>query len=158
VRKFPSEKFGRQRLQFFPAPYRAPLRAFAALVFPWVDDQLLLCNIQDRGWTIPSGRVEPAESSSEAAEREALEEAGAILQDMQYVGCYRVTERGDVRWADVFTARVAGLVEIAAGSESLGRRLVRIEDVPQTYHMWGPLLAEVCGQAREVILRRIQAG
>ena len=48
-------------MEFFPAPYHAPLRAFAALVFPWHGDKILLCDIEDRGWCIPSGRVEPFE-------------------------------------------------------------------------------------------------
>ena len=72
VRKFSAGKYGRQRLEFFPAPFRAPLRSFAALVFPWEGEQVLLCDIENRGWSIPSGRVEPDESSSEAACREAI--------------------------------------------------------------------------------------
>ena len=61
--KFPCGQYGRQKLEFYPAPFRSPLRAFAALVFPWHEEQVLLCNICDRGWCIPSGRVEPNESS-----------------------------------------------------------------------------------------------
>ncbi len=120
--KFPSGKYGRQRLEFFPAPFRAPLRAFAALVFPWLEDKVLICNIEDRGWCIPSGRVEPNESSIEAAVREAKEEAGAILEDVLYLGCYRITERGEVRWADVYAARVKDLVDIPEEFESMGVR------------------------------------
>ena len=37
LKKFPVGPYGRQRLQFYPAPFRAPLRAFAGLVFPWMD-------------------------------------------------------------------------------------------------------------------------
>lgn len=158
MRKFPSGKYGRQRLEFFAAPFRAPLRAFAALVIPWMDDKVLLCQIQDRGWCIPSGRVEPDESSSEAAAREAVEEAGAVLQDMQYIGCYRITERNEVRWADVFTARVEGLVDISPEFESLGRKLVELDEVPGIYHMWGPLLSEIFQHARDVMQRRREAG
>ena len=83
MRKFPAGKYGRQRLEFFPAPFQSPLRAFAALVFCWQDESILLCDIEDRGWSIPSGRVEPFESSEDAARREAIEEAGANLKHYQ---------------------------------------------------------------------------
>ena len=149
--KFPSGKYGRQRLEFHPAPFRAPLRAFAALVFPWCEENVLICNIEDRGWCIPSGRVEPDESSLEAAIREAKEEAGAILQDVLYIGCYRITERGEVRWADVYVARVVDLVDIPEEFESLGRQILPLEEVPPIYHLWNPRTEAVFQYSAEVL-------
>ncbi|MBN8691420.1 MAG: NUDIX domain-containing protein [Armatimonadetes bacterium] len=153
TRKFPVGKHGRQQLVFYPAPYRAPLRAFASLVFCWLDDQVLLCNIEDRGWCIPSGRVEPFEEPIEAARREAVEEAGAKLRDLQYLGCYRVSERREVRWADVFVAEVEALGEITCPQESLGRQLICPTKVHAIYYNWSPLVEEVLGYSREVIER-----
>lgn len=155
MRKFPSGKYGRQRLEFFPAPYHAPLRAFAALVFPWVGQDILLCNIGDRGWCIPSGRVEPNEESYQAAYREAVEEAGAVLHDMQYIGCYRISEQTEVRWADVYVAQVKDLVEIGCPEESLGRQVVTLPELPAIYHNWNPLIEEVFHYSREVLDRRL---
>jgi 8-oxo-dGTP diphosphatase len=155
--KFPSGKFGRQNLQFHPAPFRAPLRAFAALVFPWCGDDVLICNISDRGWCVPSGRVEPNESSLEAAAREAREEAGAILQDILYLGCYRITERSEVRWADIYTARVKQLVDIPEEFESIGRQYVTLDQLPEIYHLWNPLTQAVFEHARAVMVRHVQA-
>lgn len=146
-------RFGRQRLEFFPAPYRAPLRAFAALVFPWYGDNVLICNIEDRGWCIPSGRVEPDETSCEAALREAQEEAGALLRDVQYLGCYRVTERNEVRWVDVYAAHVEDLVEIGIPDESLGRKFVCLSELPDIYHLWNELTHEVFLYSKEVLER-----
>lgn len=157
MKRFPSGRFGRQRLEFFPAPFRAPLRAFAALVFPWRGDLVLLCNIEDRGWCIPSGRVEPEETSCEAAIREAQEEAGAILEDMQYLGCYRVTERSEVRWVDVYVAQVAELVEIGLPDESLGRKFVTLDELPAIYHLWNDLTHEVFLYSKEILSRHRQA-
>lgn len=154
MKRFPTGRYGRQRLEFFPAPYHAPLRAFAALVFPWHHDEILLCDIEDRGWCIPSGRVEPFEEPCEAASREAVEEAGAILHELQYIGCYRISERSEVRWADVFVASVQELVEISRPDESRGRRLVTIEELPEVYHMWNPLLEEVFHYSKEILDRR----
>ena len=126
-----------------PAPFRAPLRAFAALVFPWQDEKVLVVNIEDRGWCIPSGRVEPDESSLDAAIREAKEEAGAVLREIHYIGCYRVTQRSEVRWVDVFAAHIEGLGEIDPNFESMGRQFVTMEELPAIYHLWNPLTEQV---------------
>lgn len=153
MKRFSSGKYGRQRLEFFPAPFRAPLRAFAALVFPWEGEKILLCDIEDRGWSIPSGRVEPGETSLEAACRETMEEAGALLGELQYIGCYRITERKEIRWADVFTGHVLELVEMSRDFESRGRRLAEVGELPELYHMWNPLTEEVFHHSRAVLRR-----
>lgn len=153
MKQFPSGKYGRQTLRFFPAPFRAPLRAFAGLVFPWRDDEVLLCDIVGRGWCIPSGRVEPSEDSSEAVKREALEEGGAILSDVQYIGCYQITERNEVRWADCYAAKVDDLVDIQVAEESVGRRFMTLDELPEYYHVWNELTDLVFRHSREVVER-----
>jgi 8-oxo-dGTP diphosphatase len=153
LKKFPVGPYGRQRLQFYPAPFRAPLRAFAGLVFPWMDGKVLICEIEDRGWCIPSGRVEPDESSLEAVIREAREEAGAELEHVQYIGCYQISERQEIRWADVYAARVSCLGEITMTEESLGRKLVTVEELPLIYHLWTPLTEMVFEHSREIMER-----
>jgi len=122
-------------------------------VFPWLDDRVLLCNIEDRGWCIPSGRVEPDETSLEAVIREALEEGGADLEQVQYIGCYQISERQEIRWADVYAARVAGLGEIRMTEESLGRKLVTMEELPAIYHLWTPLTQMVFEHSLEIMTR-----
>ena len=155
VKRFPAGDYGRQRLQFFPAPFRAPLRAFAGLVFPWEEDRVLVCDILGRGWCIPSGRVEPNESSIEAVRREALEEAGAILKDVQYIGCYQITERREVRWADCYVSLIDSLVEIGMKEESNGRHFYKLHELPEIYHLWNPLTQMVFEHAKEVIDRQV---
>jgi len=153
VKRFPTGEYGRQRLQFFPAPFRAPLRAFAGLVFPWDGDQVLVADICSRGWCIPSGRVEPFETSLDAVRREALEEAGAILKDIQYIGCYHISERTEVRWADCFVARIDRLVEIGMKDESKGRQLMCLDELPAIYHLWNPLTKMVFEHSKEILER-----
>lgn len=140
-------------MHFYPAPFRAPLRAFVALVFPWSDSKVLVCDIEGRGWCIPSGRVEPDESSLEAAIREAREEGGAELADCQYIGCYQIQERRETRWADCFVARVASLGEIGMKEESFGRKLVALDELPGMYHLWNPLTENVFLHSLEVLRR-----
>lgn len=153
MKRFSCGKYGKQKLEFFPAPYKAPHRAFASLVFCWQGERVLLCNIEDRGWCIPSGRVEPFESSIDAARREAVEEAGALLSAIQYLGCYRISERQEVRWADVFVAEVSGLCEIGCPEESKGRQLVEKHSLPGVYHLWTDLTSELFEYSYEVVLR-----
>lgn len=152
--RFPTGKYGRQTMEFFPAPYRAPIRSFAALVFPWQNDHIVLANICDRGWCIPSGRVEAGETSAQAAVREAAEEAGLSLADVTYIGCYRMSEKGEVRWADVYVAEVTELGSITAPEESLGRRTVTIDELPEVYHLWTPLTEAVFRHSYDVLTRR----
>ena len=118
-----------------------------------MDEKVLICDIEDRGWCIPSGRVEPYETSLEAVIREALEEGGAELEDVQYIGCYQISERQEIRWADVYTASVARLVDITMTEESLGRKLVTMEELPAIYHLWTPLTEMVFEHAREIMER-----
>lgn len=158
MRKFPCGKYGRQRLEFFAAPFRAPLRSFVALVFCWNGDRVLLCHICDRGWCIPSGRVEPGETSCQAARREALEEAGAILGDPQYIGAYRISEREEVRWADVYVAQVKDLTDIGMPEESSGRKFVTMDELPEIYHLWTDLTEQLFIYSREVMARAQEHG
>lgn len=144
-------------MEFFPAPFRAPLRAFAALVFPWRGQKVLICNIEDRGWCIPSGRVEPGETSIEAAAREAREEGGAFLEEILYIGCYRITEKSEVRWADVFAARVVDLEPLSDEFESLGRKFADLEELPRTYHLWNHLTKRVFEHSERTLNRHERA-
>ncbi|MCO5295912.1 MAG: NUDIX domain-containing protein [Fimbriimonadaceae bacterium] len=156
MRHFPDGKYGRQVLRFHAAPYRPPLRSFAVLVFAWMDAKVLVCDIAGRGWCVPSGRVEPDESSFEAVRRETLEEAGALLADAQYFGCYEMRDRREVRWADCYAANVEGLTEIGLQEESRGRQFVTMEELPEVYHVWNELTRLVFERSREVAERAFE--
>jgi 8-oxo-dGTP diphosphatase len=117
-------------------------------------EKVLVCDIDGRGWCIPSGRVEPEESSLEAIRREALEEAGAVLCDVDYIGCYQVNERHEIRWADCYSARVLQLVEVGMPEESKGVRLVTLDELPKIYHVWNELTQLVFEHSRQVVMRK----
>ncbi len=76
---------------------------------------------------------------------------------MQYLGCYRVSERNEVRWVDVFVAQVAELVEIGVPVESLGRKFVTVDELPGIYHLWNDLTHEVFIYSKEILSRHRQA-
>ena len=151
--KFPCGRWGRRQMIFHPAPARAPYRPFAAMVFVWEGDKTLLCRIPGRGWCIPSGRVEGTETSDMAARREALEEGGVIVDDLRYIGCYQIQDRNGVVYAEAFTAKAKGFVDIPEESESCARLLVERSDLPCCYHCWDSLAEAVFDHARDVVYR-----
>lgn len=151
--RFPTGKWGNKQLTFHPAPMRPPFRPFAALVFAWQDEKALICKIPRRGWCIPSGRVEPFESGAEAARREALEEGGALLDEIRYIGCYQIADKRNSLWAEAFTASISEFIDIPPESESEERRLVTPAELPDCYHFWDPLTQAVFEYSKGVFER-----
>lgn len=123
-------------------------------MFVWDGDKVLLTNIPGRGWCIPSGGVEPEEDAKDAAIRETMEEGGAKVNSVTYLGCYRVTEKGHTRWASAFVSRLESLVDIPAGSEATDRMLATMEELPRVYHQWDALFEAVFRYSSEVIHRQ----
>ena len=158
--EFPTVVWGDERAEFFTT--HAPRRPapFAALVFPFYGDRVVLAEISGRGWCIPSGRIEAGEGPTAATRREAREEAGVTLGTLLPLGHYRLThtQTGAIRHAMVYIAAVIGLSEIPTGSESRGRQLFAIEDIAGAYFAWDPLLAAVFALAWERQARDLRPG
>ena len=131
-------------------------RLWAVLLFVFYGDKVALADIEGRGLTIPSGRIEPGETLDEAGVREAWEETGANLDPARrrLIGCYRLLPRsgphaGETRYCPVFAAEAFGFGLIPDGSESRGLVLAAWEDVAELYFTWDPLMAAVFDYARE---------
>ncbi|MCU0316908.1 MAG: NUDIX domain-containing protein [Fimbriimonadaceae bacterium] len=142
MKEFPLGEWGGESMRFFAAPTMPSNSPFAVLVFPWRGSMILLADILDRGWTIPSGRIQAGEPPESAAHREAWEECGARLQDLTYLGCYCI---GETRWSLVFNASVAGVNEIpeAFRHESRETAWFELTDLPEIYSSWNPLIKAV---------------
>lgn len=70
------------------------------------DDQVLLVkHVYEPHWYLPGGAVEQGETLDAAIRREALEEAGATLHDLQLFGAYTNFERGKSDHVIVFISR-----------------------------------------------------
>ncbi len=131
-------------------------RLWAVLLFVFYGDKVALAEIEGRGLTIPSGRIEPGETVDAAAVREAWEETGADLDPARrrLIGCYRLVPRsgphaGETRYCPVFAAEAFGFGPIPEGSESRGLVLAAWEDVAALYFTWDPLMAAVFDYARD---------
>ena len=146
----PSVRWGNETVEFQLAKTVGESPAFAALVFAFYGDRVLLCDIAGRGWCVPSGRLESGESAEAGARRETLEEAGVELGRLLPLGHFRFTsDQGDTRLATAFVADVVGWVDFDGTDESRGRQWVAWEDLAETYYAWDPLLAAVFETAWE---------
>lgn len=97
------------------------------------DDQVLLCKraIEPRYglWTIPAGFMENGETLREAAQRETLEESGAVVNASELFAIASLP-----RISQVYCVYLAQLAEDATFSdsrpESLEIRLMKQDDIP----------------------------
>ncbi|MBI3722089.1 MAG: NUDIX domain-containing protein [Fimbriimonas ginsengisoli] len=126
-------------MTFHGAPFPCSKSPFAVLVFAWLGERVLVCDIEGRGWTVPIGRVEPGETPLAAAERELAEEGAARLESWTRIGCYRIgTGRAHVLALE--STHRAGLPSFAcvaarppclrAGSGPRGATLSRSSRIP----------------------------
>jgi ADP-ribose pyrophosphatase YjhB (NUDIX family) len=93
--------------------------------------QILLCRraIEPRRglWTLPAGFMENGESTVEAAARETLEEANALVSIGELYSLYNLPYINQVHL--LFRARLLNL-DFSPGAESLEVRLFSEEDIP----------------------------
>ncbi len=100
------------------------------------DDQgrILLCRraIEPRKgwWTLPAGYLETGEGTEEGAQREAREEAGAVLTIDTLLAVYSIVRISQVQL--IYRARLDNPDTIAPGPESQELQLVAYEDIPWT--------------------------
>ena len=141
-------------MEFFARPFEVPERPFAALVFVWQADKVLVADIVGRGWCIPSGRLEPGETSERAARREAWEECGAQLGELHYIGCFQLPHGEGCRWAACYATTLADLGEFRVTSESRARRWVSMDELPDLYYLWNEVVKSVFALSRDTLAQQ----
>ena len=79
------------------------------LVICKLGEKWLLTNHKKRGFEFPGGKVERGETLEEAAKREVLEETGATLDELQYIGEYEVTLSGESFVKAIFYGNIGSI-------------------------------------------------
>jgi 8-oxo-dGTP diphosphatase len=62
----------------------------SALALAFSGHNILMTNLNARGWDIPGGHIEIGESPEEALHREVMEETGALLSQVRLLGYQRI--------------------------------------------------------------------
>ena len=135
--------WGEEEVTFDPMD-TAPSAPFAVVVFAVCPGGYLIGR-PPRGWTSPSGHVEPGETPEMAARRETWEEVGAQLGRLLPLGSFRLVNRrsGPTRYAAAFIAPVVDRGPIPADSESTGARVFGRHEIADAYWRWDGLLEDV---------------
>ena len=103
----------------------------SALALAFDGERILMTNLRQRGWDIPGGHLEAGETPEAAMRREVLEEAGAVLMDVQLLGYQRIRLLSTVpagyryphpdSYQVLYLTRVAELTDFVATEEASQR-------------------------------------
>ncbi|WP_114570233.1 RNA deprotection pyrophosphohydrolase [Exiguobacterium flavidum] len=105
-------------LSFEDHPFsQRPLHVWVIAVY---EGKWLLTRHKQRGYEFPGGKVEQGETAEEAARREVMEETGGRIDEMHYIGQYRVRGRGDTVIKNIYFAKIAALEKHLAVDETDG--------------------------------------
>lgn len=94
------------------------------LVICKLGEKWLLTNHKERGFEFPGGKVEQGETLEEAAKREVLEETGATLNELQYIGEYEVTFNGESFVKAIFYGNIGEIEDKIEYFETKGPVLI----------------------------------
>lgn len=128
--------------------YPAPMTdspTIAGAVIPHAGAMLLIRRASPAGsllWTFPSGKVDPGESPSAAAAREALEEAGVTVEPLRVLG-ERLHPATGLRVVYVACRLVSGTAHPASPREVAEVRWARLDELPELIPggVYGPVKA-----------------
>lgn len=102
----------------------------------------LLTKHRERGLEFPGGKVEFGETPREAAIREVLEETGAEIEKLQFIGQYKVFSEDEVIVKNIYFAEIKSINEQSHYFETEGPRLID-----------SSLLAETIGDEYSFIMK-----
>ncbi|MFC4321649.1 RNA deprotection pyrophosphohydrolase [Litchfieldia salsa] len=93
-------------------------------------DQWLLTKHKERGLEFPGGKVELGEKAKDAAVREVMEETGAEVKELIYLGQYKVLGRGKTIVKNIYFAEICSLTNQTSYFETYGPILM--QDLPES--------------------------
>lgn len=115
------------KLSFDDHPFaKAPKHV---LVIAWFKDRWLLTEHPRRGLEFPGGKVEPGENAEQAAAREVDEETGGIVDQLHYLGQYKVDGKGGIIIKNIYFATIKSIEQKDVYFETNGP--VLLKQLPQ---------------------------
>jgi len=120
-------------------------------------DQLLLVNLNHRGWDFPGGHIEESETPEECFQREAMEE-GYVSGKCRLIGYIIVDHTENSNWDEkgkypkigyqiFYRMDIDQLHPFKAEHESSQRILIPITEISSYYHKWNTLYEEILNEA-----------
>ena len=121
--------------------------------FCFLNNQLLLVDLKDRGWDFPGGHIEPGETPEECLKPEALEE-GYIEGKCELLGRIIVDHSENPLWTEnssypkigfqvFYKMNITRLLPFEGKYESVQRMFINPNDVSSYYHEWNVLYQEI---------------
>ena len=132
-------------------PEETELPLTGAHGFCFRQGKILVCNISDRGFTIPGGHINASETAADCLMREASEEACVRLTNLRLLGFIEADHRANSDFEGqyptrsvqaIYRADVAEVREFNSQHESTERRFVTIRELPKIHHEWNAVLQE----------------
>ncbi|MBN8250767.1 nucleoside triphosphatase YtkD [Priestia flexa] len=93
------------------------------------EGQWLLTNHSKRGLEFPGGKLELEETPEEAAVREVFEETGGEVENLSYIGQYKVVSKGKTIIKNIYFANISKLVPKDDYMETKGPVVIR--EIPE---------------------------
>jgi len=128
--------------------------------FCFFDGQLMMVDLNDRGWDFPGGHIETGETPLECFEREAMEE-GYVEGDCAFLGTIEVNHSENPNWDEnspypkigyqaFYRMDITQLHPFQAEYESGQRTFIHPNEVMDYYPNWNDVYRGVLASALKV--------
>lgn len=125
--------------------------------FCFYNGQLLLVNLNSRGWDIPGGHIELDETPEECFRREAMEE-GYVEGKCSFLGYIEISHNENPNWREdspypkvgyqiYYRMDIDQLHDFSSEYESSQRILIDPGKTPSYHHEWHEILGEILDYA-----------